>query len=46
MQQPDENNNTDEQEPIATSSEEGSGDPGRTPGKAEGVEDAEQDGNE
>ena len=38
---------TDGQEPIATSSESGS-DPevGHTPGKAEGVEDPEEEGNE
>jgi hypothetical protein len=41
-----ENNDTTEHEPIATESESGSGDPGRTPGKAEGVEDAEEKGNE
>jgi hypothetical protein len=41
-----ENKDTTEQEPITTESESGSGDPGRTPGKAEGVDDAEERGNE
>jgi hypothetical protein len=42
-------NNTEEKDPKdpkAKNSESGSGDPGRTPGKAEGVEDAEEKGNE
>jgi hypothetical protein len=45
MHQPNENDKHDE-EPIATDSESGSGDPGRTPGKAEGVEEPEKKGNE
>jgi hypothetical protein len=42
-------NNTEQQDskdPKAKDSESGSGNPGRTPGKAEGVEDAEKKGNE
>jgi len=36
----------DPKDPKVEGSETGSGDPGRTPGKAEGVEDAEEKGNE
>ena len=46
----DEQNNNKEQQdtkdPKAQDSESGTGDPGRTPGKAEGVEDADEKGNE
>ena len=36
----------DAKDPKVEGSETGSGDPGRTPGKAEGVDDAEERGNE
>jgi hypothetical protein len=40
------NKQQDSKDPKAKDSESGSGDPGRTPGKAEGVDDAEEKGNE
>ena len=39
-------NKSEQKDPKAKESESGSGDPGRTPGKAEGVDDAEEKGNE
>ena len=47
MTEQDERDNKDNSKDAkAKDSESGSGDPGRTPGKAEGVEDAEEKGNE